>query len=300
MLTETDHSVVIDRFIDSIWSQDGLSQDTLDAYRQDLMHLADWSEAHGKRLADLHKADLLGFLADRTAQGSAAKSAARMLSSIRRYYQYLLLSHQREDDPSALIESPKAMRQLPRTPSEQEVEALLEIINTDTDTGLRDKAMIELMYASGLRVSELVQLQLRQINFNLGVIRIVGKGSKERMVPIGEIALDYVQRYLHQGRQNLLQNHSGDAVFLSSRGQAITRQAFWQNIKKYLLAAGLDSSYSPHTLRHAFATHLLNHGADLRTLQMLLGHSDLSTTQIYTHIAQQRLAELHQQHHPRG
>lgn len=290
----------IERFIDTLWSQDGLAQDTLEAYRNDLQQLALWSEAQHLQLDKLTKAHLLRYLAHRNEKGTAQKSAARLLSSMRRYFRYLLQSHQRDDDPTALIEAPKAVKQLPRTPSEAEIEALLNSVTTETALGLRDKAMLELMYSSGLRVSELVHLLLRQLNLNLGVIRIIGKGSKERLVPIGELALDSLQRYLQQARPELIKPQSGDAVFLSTRGQAITRQAFWQNIKKYLLEAGLETSYSPHTLRHAFATHLLNHGADLRTLQMLLGHSDLSTTQIYTHIAQQRLAELHQQHHPRG
>jgi integrase/recombinase XerD len=232
---------------------------------------------------------------------STARSNARLLSTLKQFYRYLLRTGQRVDNPSEQISAPKINRLLPDTLTEQEMNNLLLAANTRTDFGLRDRCMLELMYSSGLRVSELVGLELNQINQNLGLVRLTGKGNKERVVPVGEEALDWLRKYLRESRPSLVKPQiKSDALFLSSRGQGITRQAFWQHIKKYLTLAGIKKTYSPHSLRHAFATHLLNHGADLRTVQMLLGHSDLSTTQIYTHIAQARLQSLHEQHHPRG
>lgn len=244
---------------------------------------------------------ILEYLAHRLEQKSAARTNARLLSTLKQYYRFQVRCGQRADNPTALISAPKLSRQLPDSLSEDELVRLLAAADTDTEYGLRDRCMIELMYASGLRVSELVTLLLNQINQNLGLIRITGKGNKERVVPVGEEALFWLKKYLRQSRPVLVKESvMNDALFLSSRGTAITRQAWWQHIKKYLLIAGIKNSYSPHSLRHAFATHLLNHGADLRSVQMLLGHSDLSTTQIYTHVAQARLQALHAKHHPRG
>ena len=224
-----------------------------------------------------------------------------MLSTLKQFYRHQLRSGARADDPTAQIQAPKIHRSLPQTPGENEIEKLLAAPDTDGPYGLRDRAMLELMYGSGLRVSELVGLELGQVNTNLGLVRLVGKGSKERVVPVGEEALHWLNAYLEQARPELQRAAvPSDALFLSSRGRAISRQAFWQIVKKHLLAAGIKTSYSPHSLRHAFATHLLNHGADLRSVQMLLGHSSLSTTQIYTHIAQARLEAIHARHHPRG
>ena len=232
---------------------------------------------------------------------STARSNARLLSTLKQYYRHLVRLGDRQDNPTALISAPKIHRSLPQSMAESDVEKLLQAPDLESDYGLRDRCMLELMYSSGLRVSELVSLQLNQVNSRLGLVRLVGKGSKERVVPVGEEALHWLTRYLEQARPGLQGlKAASDALFLSSRGSAITRQAFWQNIKKNLQKAGVKTTFSPHSLRHAFATHLLNHGADLRTVQMLLGHSSLSTTQIYTHIAQTRLQSIHARHHPRG
>lgn len=292
---------LIDLFIDTLWSENGLSRLTLDAYQRDLKLFLRWLEKEKMPLLQVKQDKILQYLAFKVEQKSTARSNARLLSTLKQFYRYLVRTGQRVDDPTELISAPKINRLLPATLTEDEMENLLNAADIKTDFGLRDRCMLELMYSSGLRVSELVSLELNQINQNLGLIRLTGKGNKERVVPIGEEALYWLKKYVQESRPALLKpSFPSDALFLSSRGTAITRQAFWQHIKKYLIKAGIKSSYSPHSLRHAFATHLLNHGADLRTVQMLLGHSDLSTTQIYTHIAQARLQSLHEQHHPRG
>jgi integrase/recombinase XerD len=291
----------IDRFIDSLWSQKGLAELTLSAYQQDLRQFSRWLATQRQKLFDAQQSSIQQFLAERFAKGASARSNARLLSTLKQYYRYLVRIGERQDNPTALISAPRIHRSLPQSLGERDIEKLLDAPDIESNFGLRDRCMLELMYSSGLRVSELVGLQLSQINTNLGLVRLIGKGNKERVIPVGEEALHWLARYVKQGRPDLQSAKSmSDALFLSSRGSAITRQAFWQNIKKHLLKAGIKTVYSPHSLRHAFATHLLNHGADLRTVQMLLGHSSLSTTQIYTHIAQARLQSIHARHHPRG
>lgn len=290
----------IDRFIDSMWSQHGLSDHTLAAYRRDLTQLAGWLKKSKRSLLKAERQNLLQYLAENVAEGARPRTTARHLSSLRRFYRYLLQEGQRKDDPTAMIESPKLNRGLPKTLSESEVEALLGAPNTETPLGLRDRAMLEVLYATGLRVTELVALELKQVSTDAGVVRVMGKGSKERLVPLGEEALDWLQRFFVEGRTEIRGSAQCSYLFPTARGSAMTRQAFWHNIKRYAVEAGITTSLSPHTLRHAFATHLLNHGADLRVVQMLLGHADLSTTQIYTHVARQRLQSMHEKHHPRG
>jgi integrase/recombinase XerD len=298
---ERERDPAIDRFIDSLWAQKGLAELTLAAYQQDLLLFSRWLAERGRDLRGVDQAGIQQFLAYRFDEGASARSNARLLSTLKQYYRHLVRTGERQDNPTALVSAPKIRRSLPQAMAEGDVESLLQAPDLDSDYGLRDRCMLELMYGSGLRVSELVGLRLNQVNSKLGLVRLVGKGSKERVVPVGEEALYWLQRYLKQSRPALQTGRAADdALFLSSRGSAITRQAFWQNIKKHLLKAGVKTAYSPHSLRHAFATHLLNHGADLRTVQMLLGHSSLSTTQIYTHIAQSRLQAIHAQHHPRG
>ncbi len=291
----------IDRFIDGLWSQKGLAETTLRAYQQDLNQFARWLTSRQGRLAQAVQGDIQQYLAERFEGGTSARSNARLLSTLKQFYRHLVRIGERQDNPTALIGTPRIPRTLPQALGESDIEKLLQAPDLDSAFGLRDRCMLELMYSSGLRVSELVGLQFNQVNTNLGMVRLVGKGNKERVVPVGEEALHWINRYVREARPELQKATTpGDALFLSSRGRAISRQAFWQNIKKYLLQAGIKSEFSPHSLRHAFATHLLNHGADLRTVQMLLGHSSLSTTQIYTHIAQHRLQSLHAEHHPRG
>ena len=291
----------IERFIDSLWAEKGLAELTLRAYRQDLRLFARWLSARGSGLQTATRGDVQQFLGERFERGASARSNARLLSTLKQYYRHLLRSGSRADNPTALVNAPKIHRNLPQTLSETDIEKLLDAPNLDSPYGLRDRCMLELMYGSGLRVSELVGLHTNQVNSDLGLVRLIGKGNKERVVPVGEEALHWLARYLREARPELQGLKTiDDALFLSSRGSAITRQAFWQNIKRHLLTAGVKTVFSPHSLRHAFATHLLNHGADLRSVQMLLGHSSLSTTQIYTHIAQARLATIHAQHHPRS
>ena len=298
---KTDYDLQIETFIDAIWSQKGLAELTLSAYQQDLKSFSIWLKNRNIRLEHADQASIQAYLAHRFKAGSSARTTARLLSTLKQYFRHLVKTGERQDNPTALIHAPKIQRSLPQTLTEDDIGALLEAPDCDSDYGLRDRCMLEIMYSSGLRVSELVALQMNQINTNLGLVRLTGKGNKERVIPVGEEALYWLERYIQQGRPGLIQaGKNTDALFPSSRGTAITRQAFWQNIKKYLLIADVKTSYSPHSLRHAFATHLLNHGADLRTVQMLLGHSSLSTTQIYTHIAQARLQKLHAEHHPRG
>jgi integrase/recombinase XerD len=299
--TENRNQPDIERFIDSLWSEKGLADLTLSAYQQDLLQFSRWLATHSQKLFAADQSSIQQFLAERFANGASARSNARLLSTLKQYYRYLIRIGERQDNPTALISAPRIHRSLPQSLGEADIEKLLDAPDLESNFGLRDRCMLELMYSSGLRVSELVGLQLNQINTNLGLVRLIGKGNKERVIPVGEEALHWLAQYLKQARPGLQSAKSiSDALFLSSRGSAITRQAFWQNIKKHLLKAGVKTVFSPHSLRHAFATHLLNHGADLRTVQMLLGHSSLSTTQIYTHIAQARLQSIHAQHHPRG
>lgn len=291
----------IEQYCDSLWSEKGLSDLTLSAYQMDLTQFALELQTKNIELNQAAQADIQAYLSKRYEQKYSARSNARMLSSLKQYFLYLVKTTAREDNPVELIESPKIYQSLPSTLTESEMDRLLSCPILNSAFGYRDKAMLELMYSSGLRVSELVGLQLSQINFNQGVIRVMGKGSKERIVPMGEEANDALEYFIKHFRRDLQKpSKKTDAVFLSSRGQGMTRQAFWQLIKKYLLKANIKTSYTPHSLRHAFATHLINHGADLRTVQMLLGHTNLSTTQIYTHVADARLKKLHKQHHPRG
>lgn len=298
-VAQQDESLV-ERFLDALWMERGLSANTLAAYRNDVLNLAAWLQLQKEDLLTATEASLRAYISHRHKLGSTARSAARSLSSMRRFYRYLVREARIKQDPSALIKAPKLGRPLPKSLTEQEVEKLLLAPRPDNSIGLRDRAMLELLYATGLRVSELVGLRLDQLNLLQGVVRVTGKGNKERMVPLGEEAHSWLQRYLQDSRPCLAAGHDSDTLFVSQRGEGMTRQAFWYRIKGHARTAGIGKALSPHTLRHAFATHLLNHGADLRVVQMLLGHSDLSTTQIYTHVAQERLKSLHAQHHPRG
>ncbi|WP_286241018.1 site-specific tyrosine recombinase XerD [Neptuniibacter halophilus] len=278
----------------------GLSENTLSSYRRDLLQFAGWLFTRNMDLLTCSRADLQQYLTWRVREKLRASSTARMLSCLRGFYHYLLREEQISEDPTLLVESPKKGRRLPKTLTEQDVIALLEAPELNDPVQFRDRAMLELLYATGLRVTELVSLQLHEVNLNQGVIRVMGKGGKERLVPMGEEAISWVRQYLRQVRPLLMGEQVADVLFPSRRGQQMTRQTFWHRVKRHALIAGIDKPLSPHVLRHAFATHLLNHGADLRVVQMLLGHSDLSTTQIYTHVAKHRLQSLHQQHHPRG
>ena len=292
---------LIEQFLDAIWMERGLSENTLAAYRNDLNGYARWLA--GQAQSDLTTAgrdDVQTYLAQRVAAKASPRSTARLLSTLRRFYAWLRRENRINEDPTALIEAPKLGRPLPKTLTESEVEALLAAPDTETTLGLRDRTMLEVLYASGLRVSEMVSLKLTQLNLQQGVIRVTGKGNKERLVPLGDEAVSWLQSYLQESRSSLLNGQSCDALFVTQRREAMTRQAFWYMIKRHAKTAHIEKALSPHTLRHAFATHLLNHGADLRVVQMLLGHSDLSTTQIYTHVAKARLKDLHAQHHPRG
>ena len=279
--------------------ESGLSQHSLTAYRTDMRAVAVFQRAENRTLKTANEADLLRYLAHRSANTSA-RTSARSISTIRRFYRWMLREELIQHDPSAKLRAPQLHKTLPKSLSEDEIDALLESPDTTTVYGLRDKAMLELMYASGLRVSELIGLELGQIDLRVGVIKVLGKGNKERLVPVGEQAVEYLYKYIESARHELVTKQKSSSLFLSKHGKGMSRQAFWQIIKRYKTIAGIKTEVSPHTLRHAFATHLLNHGADLRTLQMLLGHADLSTTQIYTHVATARLQQLHQKHHPRG
>ena len=292
---------LVDRFLDALWVEKGLSDNTLAAYRSDLKQYARWLEGAGQTLLSADRVHLQSYIADlNQVKRRQARTVSRILSALRRFYLYLLQQGIRQDDPTARIESPKLGRPLPKSLSEQEVEAILQAPDLESALGLRDRAMIEMMYGAGLRVSELVALRMDAINLRQGVARILGKGSKERLVPLGGEALQWVEHYLQQGRPELMQGRVSDTLFVTARGAGMTRQAFWIRLKKIGKEAGVTTPFSPHTLRHAFATHLLNHGADLRSVQMLLGHSDLSTTQIYTYVAKERLKSIHKEHHPRG
>ena len=303
--TETSATVerseeLVDRFLDAIWMERGLSKNTLGAYRADLMTLARGLAEQEKSIDMADKADLLAFIAKRVESGAKPRSTARQLSSFRRFFRYIMREGLRDSDPTADIEMPRIGRSLPKTLSEDEVDALLNAPNTDEPLGHRDRAMLELLYATGLRVSELINLQQSQINFNQGVLRIVGKGDRERLIPLTDESQRWIRDFIDGPRMEILIERQTDYLFPTRRGDRMTRQAFWHIIKRYAEKAGVRKKMSPHSLRHAFATHLLNHGADLRVVQLLLGHSDLSTTQIYTHVARERLKDLHSEHHPRG
>ena len=290
----------VDRFLDAIWMERGLSKNTLGAYRADLMTLGRGLSKLDKSIDMADKADLLKFIAGRVEGGAKPRSTARQLSSFRRFFRYIMREGLRDNDPTADIEMPRIGRSLPKTLSEDEVESLLNAPNTDEPLGHRDRAMLELLYATGLRVSELINLTQSQVNFNQGVLRIIGKGDRERLIPLGEESLRWLRDFIDGPRMEILLERQTDYMFPTRRGDRMTRQAFWHIIKRYAEKAGIRKKMSPHSLRHAFATHLLNRGADLRVVQLLLGHSDLSTTQIYTHVAKERLKDLHSEHHPRG
>ena len=290
----------IDIWLDSLWLEKGLSENSIASYRRDLRQYAHWLNTQGEHLLQAGRARLQQYLSWRLEQQLRSSSTSRLLSCLRGFYRYQLREARISEDPTLNLENPRMGRPLPKTLTEQDVERLLAAPDVGDHLGLRDRTMLEVLYATGLRVTELVSLQLEQINSRLGVIRVVGKGDKERLVPVGDEALHWVERYLREGRPLLAGNLREETLFLSRRGQAMTRQTFWYRVKRYAVESGIDKPLSPHVLRHAFATHLLNHGADLRVVQMLLGHADLSTTQIYTHVAQHRLQQLHQAHHPRG
>ncbi len=291
----------IERYIDAVWMEKGLSENTLASYRRDLQQYQAWlHRVRQHSLLHADRADLQAYLGSRLKEGSSQRSSARFLSCVRGFYQFQLREGRLQVDPTLDVESPRLGRPLPKSLSERDVERLLRAPDLEQALEFRDRTMLELLYACGLRVSELISLQMTQLSMNQGVVRTVGKGSKERLVPVGEEALNWLRRYLAGARGELLNAAPSSVVFPSRRGAQMTRQAFWYRIKLYAERAGIRTELSPHTLRHAFATHLLNHGADLRVVQMLLGHSDLSTTQIYTHVAQQRMQDLHAEHHPRG
>lgn len=291
------------RFLDRLWMERGLSRNTQASYRSDLLLFARYLAPRRVPLGDVREADIHDYFAAR-AQGAAgrynARSQSRLLSALRQFYRHLVMDRQRSDDPTAQLESPKLPRRLPKILSEQDVTRILEAPDVETELGLRDRAMLELMYASGLRVSELVNVEMPRINVQQGVVQVLGKGGRERLVPMGEMAMEWIKRYLTQARPLLAQGAASDWLFITARGGPMTRHNFWHLIKRHATQAGVIAPLSPHTLRHAFATHLLEHGADLRSVQSLLGHADLSTTQIYTHVTRQRLRDLHKQFHPRG
>jgi integrase/recombinase XerD len=302
------NAALLDEFCDAVWLEDGLAKNTLESYRRDLGLFALWHERQGgASLLSAAESDLAAYLASRSAargpggkRGIRSSTQARLHSSLKRFYQFFARGGRVPVDPTLKLDPPRKPPRFPKTLSEGDVEALLAQPDAATPLGLRDRAMLEVLYASGLRVSELVGLKLAQVSFDMGVVRVFGKGSKERLVPLGEEAVAWLQRYLKEARPALLKRRASDCVFVTARGASMTRQAFWHLIKKRAAAAVPGKALSPHTLRHAFATHLLNHGADLRVVQLLLGHADISTTQIYTHVARERLKKLHRDHHPRA
>ena len=292
---------ILDAFIDNIWIEKGLSQNTLDSYRSDLEQFSSWLEKNNLNYIKTSKKEILSYLSFLFQKGLGSKTVARKLSSIKSFFRYLVFKSIIPNDPSSEVETPKLLKSIPKSISEKEVEALLAAPDEKTDIGLRDKTMIETLYSCGLRISELTNLELLNLNLRQGVIRVIGKGQKERLVPMGDQLIGLLELYISSSRKNLLNKRHSDFLFLSTRGQRMTRQSFWHRIKHYCLASGFEpDKISPHVLRHAFATHLLNNGADLRVVQLLLGHSDLNTTQIYTEVARQRLKRLHTEHHPRG
>ena len=292
--------IELDRFNEIMWLEHGLSAHTLSGYRSDLALLAGWLEARDCSLPDASLADLQAYLAD-FGRSRKASSQRRLLSAMRRYFRQLLLEDRIQSDPTLQLDSPLRSERFPKTLSEAQVEALLAAPDISSARGLRDRAMLEVLYATGLRVSELITLKVFEISLNDGYLRVFGKGAKERLVPLGEVAMDWLARFIGESRRELLAGRSCDTVFVTGRAAPMSRQMFWRLVKRYAIVAGIDPArLSPHTLRHAFATHLLNHGADLRVVQLLLGHADISTTQVYTHVARERLKQLHSRHHPRG
>ena len=302
-----DAAALLDEFCDALWLEDGLSKNTLESYRRDLRLISEWLSGNGgKSLLDATEADLAAYFGWRYARkdakgaGLKASTQARLHSSLKRFYGFALRTRRIAADPTLKLDAPKKPLRFPKTLTEADVEALLDAPDIEAQIGLRDRAMLELLYATGLRVSELVQLKFAEVSLDMGVVRIVGKGAKERLVPLGEEAASWLTRYLKQARPATLKGRASDYVFVTARAGPMTRQAFWHAIRKYGARSIPGKNLSPHTLRHAFATHLINHGADLRVVQLLLGHTDISTTQIYTHVARERLKALHQKHHPRG
>lgn len=291
---------VIDRFVQALWLEQGLAENTRRAYRSDVVCLAEWLHGRGATLRQAAARDLWAFLGSQAASGGSARTSARRLAAIRHFYRYLVREGLVSEDPAAELKAPRMPRTLPHSLSERDVQALLEAPDTGTPHGLRDRAMLELLYATGLRVSELVNLRLDQVNLRLGAVRVVGKGGKERLVPLGEEARDWLERYLAEARTGFVAGRRLDTLFPTPRRASMSRQGFWSLIRRYAAAAGIPGDVSPHQLRHAFATHLLAHGADLRAVQMLLGHRNVTTTQIYTHVERERLKALHAAHHPRG
>ncbi len=293
--------LVLDAFIDNIWIEKGLSKNTLESYRSDLEQFSNWLKTKDLSFSKTAKKDILSYLSFLFKSGLGSKTVARKLSSLKSFFRYLVFKSIIQIDPSNDIETPKLLKSIPKSISEKEIEKLLDAPDEKTNIGLRDKTMIETLYSCGLRISELTNLELLNLNLRQGVIRVIGKGQKERLVPMGDQLISLLENYLVSSRKNLLKKKNSDFLFLSSRGQKMTRQSFWHRIKYYCINCGFEpEKISPHVLRHAFATHLLNNGADLRVVQLLLGHSDLNTTQIYTEVARQRLKRLHTEHHPRG
>lgn len=300
-MSEVEESL-LDEFCDALWLEEGLSRNTLTSYRSDLLKFAQWlGKKNFKPLLETRQQDIEGYLAHLVLVAKAkARTTSRVLSSLKRFFRFELRQGKILADPTLRIDSPKLPRGLPKSLTEDDVEALLKAPEIENPLGFRDKTMLEMLYASGLRVSELVNVKIPQVSLDMGVVRVLGKGSKERLVPLGEEALDWIRRYMEEARPDLLNGKTSDALFVTVRGHSMTRQGFWHLLRRYCARAGLAKSISPHTLRHAFATHMLNHGADLRVVQLLLGHADISTTQIYTHVARERLKQLHAKHHPRG
>ncbi len=299
-MNEAELPVQVDAFLDHLWLEHGLSEHTRNAYRNDLLQLQRYLAPEREQLLMASRERLQDYIAFRHEQGIKPRSAARCLSCLRRFYQWALLNRYIRQDPTLNLDSPKIGKPLPKTISEEDVERLLETPDIKTPLGYRDRTMLEVLYAAGLRISELVNLTVHDVNLRQGVVRVMGKGSKERLVPLGEAACDWLKQYLEGYRADLLRGNVSDIMFPSQQARPMTRQTFWHRIKNHARQAGIKTHLSPHTLRHAFATHLLNHGADLRAVQMLLGHSDVSTTTIYTHVAQARLQAVHKEHHPRG
>ena len=299
-VTSSANQLLIDNYLDSIWMEKGLSRNSLESYGRDLSNFAKWLDPQGIRLLAVVRQNLQIFLSHRFEQGLSARTTARQLSCLRGFYRHFLREKKIQVDPTALVDNPKLGRPLPKSLSEDDIEILLATPNVEDILGLRDRTMLEVLYASGLRITELISLRLHEINLRQGAVRVFGKGSKERLVPLGEEATSWLDRYLKCSRPMLLNQVQSDVLFVSTRAQQMTRQTFWHRLKRHAKDAGIDKSISPHTLRHAFATHLLNHGADLRVVQLLLGPSDLSPTQIYTHVANSRMKALHAEHHPRG
>ena len=293
-----DDARLIDQFTDTLWSESGLAEATLDAYRLDLSAFGKWQNASDNSLLNASRSDVMAYLASRT--NYSARSVARQLSTLRRFYRFCVAEELVAASPTENISFPFAGKPLPKSLSEDEVESLLNAPDTSTSLGVRDRAMLETLYGAGLRTSELISLSVNSVSLQNGWVRLTGKGAKERLVPLGEYAVEWLETYLNGHRSNLLKRKTSDDLFVTVRGSKMTRQAFWLNVRKYAVVAGIETEMTPHSLRHSFATHLLNNGTDLRTIQQLLGHSDLSTTQIYTHISKQRLADLLRQHHPRG